>query len=85
MTLQDKLNLVTNYFAEDWAIGKAMQLLEDYEKMVEAQQPAPSAAATDWWRKRADEIEAQVAATGSTEAMRCYTDMRTLLQARMFT
>lgn len=34
-----------------------------------------------WWRKRADEIEAQVAATGSSEAMRCYTDMRTLLQA----
>lgn len=39
------------------------------------------AGATDWWRKRADEIEAQVAVTGSQEAMRCYTDMRTLLQA----
>lgn len=37
--------------------------------------------APEWWRKRADEIEAQAAATGSTEAMRCYTDMRTLLQA----
>lgn len=35
----------------------------------------------DWWRKRADEIELQVALSGSTEAMRCYTDMRTLLQA----
>ena len=46
-----------------------------------AQQPAPSAAAAQWWRSRADEIEAQVAATGSSEAMRCYTDMRTLLQA----
>lgn len=46
-----------------------------------AQQPTPSAAAAQWWRSRADEIEAQVAATGSTEAMRCYTDMRTLLQA----
>jgi hypothetical protein len=34
-----------------------------------------------WWRKRADEIETQVALTGSPEAMRCYTDMRTLLQA----
>ena len=32
MTSQEKLNLVTNYFAEDWAIDKAMQLLEDYEK-----------------------------------------------------
>ncbi|WP_343734593.1 hypothetical protein [Acidovorax sp.] len=37
--------------------------------------------ASEWWRKRADEIEAQVAATGSREAMRCYTDMRMLLQA----
>ena len=34
-----------------------------------------------WWRKHADEIEAQVALTGSPEAMRCYTDMWTLLQA----
>lgn len=32
MTKQEKLNLVTNYFAEGWAIDKAMQLLEDYEK-----------------------------------------------------
>lgn len=35
----------------------------------------------DWWRGRADEIEVQVARSGSQEAMRCYTDMRTLLQA----
>ena len=35
----------------------------------------------DWWRGRADEIEAQVARSGSKEAMRCFTDMRTLLQA----
>lgn len=32
MTSQEKLNIVTNYFAEDWAIEKAMQLLEDYER-----------------------------------------------------
>ena len=42
---------------------------------------AKAPAAPDWWRKRADEIELQVAQTGSPEAMRCYTDMRTLLQA----
>lgn len=35
----------------------------------------------DWWRGRADEIEVRVARSGSQEAMRCYTDMRTLLQA----
>lgn len=35
----------------------------------------------DWWRKRADEIEAEVARTGSINAMRCYTDMRALLQS----
>lgn len=34
-----------------------------------------------WWRKRADQIELEVAKTGSREAMKCYTDMRTLLQA----
>ena len=39
MTSQEKLNLVTNYFSEDWAIKKAMQLLEDYDK---AQQPTPT-------------------------------------------
>lgn len=43
--------------------------------------PQAQASAPDWWRKRADEIEAQVAATGSSDAMRCYTDMRTLLQS----
>ena len=43
MILQEKLDLVTNYFAEDWAINKAMQLLDDYEKMVDAQQPASKA------------------------------------------
>jgi len=40
-----------------------------------------AAAGPSWWSKRADEIEGQVALTGSPEAMRCYTDMRTLLQA----
>ncbi|WP_333907539.1 hypothetical protein [Delftia acidovorans] len=43
--------------------------------------PQSLASAPDWWRKRADEIEAQVAASGSSDAMRCYTDMRTLLQS----
>ncbi|WP_333906123.1 hypothetical protein [Delftia acidovorans] len=43
--------------------------------------PQAQASAPDWWRGRADEIEVQVAATGNSEAMRCYTDMRTLLQA----
>lgn len=38
-------------------------------------------APSDWWRKRADEIEAWTARTGSTDAMRCFTDMRTLLQS----
>ena len=33
-----------------------------------------------WWRQRADEIELQVA-QGKSSAMRCYTDMRALLQA----
>ena len=36
---QAKLNLVTNYFAEDWAIEKALLLLEDYQKMMETQPP----------------------------------------------
>jgi hypothetical protein len=35
----------------------------------------------DWWRGRADEIEVRVARSGSQEAMGCFTDMRTLLQA----
>ena len=42
MTEQEKINLVTNYFAEDWAIEKAMNLLEDYEKILEAPQPSPT-------------------------------------------
>lgn len=33
-----------------------------------------------WWRQRADEIELEVA-QGKSSAMRCYTDMRALLQA----
>ena len=43
--------------------------------------PAPAVGASDWWRKRTDEIELQVELSGSTEAMRCFTDMRTLLQS----
>ena len=42
---------------------------------------AVAPAEPEWWRKRADEIELQVALTGSRDAMRCYTDMRTLLQS----
>lgn len=53
MTSQEKLNLVTNYFSEDWAIEKAMSLLEDYDK---AQQPTQPLAPTD------DEIDAVVQA-----------------------
>ena len=43
MTEQAKLNLVTNYFAEDWAIDKAMQLLDDYQKMTGTQSPLSDA------------------------------------------
>ena len=39
MTEQEKINLVTNYFAEDWSIEKALLLLEDYQKMMETQPP----------------------------------------------
>ncbi len=43
--------------------------------------PAPAQPeGAPWWRKRADEIERQVACNESN-AMRCYTDMRALLQA----
>lgn len=42
-------------------------------------EPAAQPAA-GWWRQRADEIELEVA-QGKSSAMRCYTDMRALLQA----
>ncbi len=63
--------------------GNAAGAIEPLEQAHAALAAAPQAqtGAPDWWRKRADEIEAQVAATGSSEAMRCYTDMRTLLQS----
>lgn len=45
-------------------------------------EPASTAAQppAGWWRQRADEIELEVA-QGKSSAMRCYTDMRALLQA----
>lgn len=52
-----------------------------------ASTPSPQAAqqatagAADWWRPHASKIEDRVAASGSTAAMACFTDMRTLLQA----
>lgn len=46
-----------------------------------AQEQDKERAQPEWWRKRADEIELEVARSGSRVAMRCYTDMRTLLQA----
>lgn len=60
-----------------------MMLREERDALRAAIDAAPKAAPGEpsWWRKRADEIEVQVALTGSPEAMRCYTDMRTLLQA----
>ena len=41
----------------------------------------PVGVAPEWWRKRADEIETDVARGGSIAAMNCYTKMRQLLQA----
>ena len=63
-------------------LAPAIEALERATPPAE-QQAAPKAAPGEsgWWRKRADEIEVQVALTGSPEAMRCFTDMRTLLQA----
>lgn len=64
--------------------GKPYQGMWEFARaawMARAAAPQAQASAPDWWRKRADEIEAQVAATGSSDAMRCYTDMRTLLQS----
>lgn len=52
-----------------------------FARVIADATPKAAPGEPGWWRKRADEIEAQVALTGSPEAMRCYTDMRTLLQA----
>ena len=41
----------------------------------------PVGVAPEWWRKRADEIETDVARGGSIAAMNCYTKMRQLHQA----
>lgn len=31
MSREDKLNLATNYYSEDWAIVHAVNMLEDYD------------------------------------------------------
>ncbi len=71
-------------------LGPAERMKPDFDGVYRlqggvfpAEQAAPEAAPGEpgWWRKRADEIEVQVALTGSPEAMRCFVDMRTLLQA----
>lgn len=66
--------------ARDHIVGTTNWAAAVYRHMAERARKASPPKPT-WWRKRADEIEAQVALTGSPEAMRCYTDMRTLLQA----
>ncbi len=63
MTEQEKLNLVTNYFAEDWAIDKAMHLLEDYEKEVEAQQSYPTPHADSQPKAQFDDPKVQAVYT----------------------
>ena len=63
-------------------IGRLVAALRTWAgSLTRSTLPTPKAEPPDWWRKRADEIELQVAQTGSTEAMRCFTDMRTLLQS----
>jgi hypothetical protein len=62
------------------------ELEDQFVRGFRAAEKRPSALSAapgepGWWRKRADEIEVQVALTGSPEAMRCYTDMRALLHA----
>lgn len=79
-------NIRRHYRAMLAAAPKAPQQCEPAEdgvceKLDCANHAPQQAAPAIWWRKRADEIEAQVAMTGSPEAMRCFTDMRTLLQA----
>lgn len=60
----------------------AAPLIRQYiESCLAAQHQEQPQQEPNWWRKRADEIELAVARSGSTDAMRCYTDMRTLLQA----
>ena len=66
--------------ARDHMVGTTNWAAAVYRHMAERARKAEPLG-PHWWRKRADEIEAQVALTGSPEAMRCYTDMRTLLQA----
>lgn len=66
--------------ARDHIVGTTNWAAAVYRHMAEHARKASPPKPT-WWRKRADEIEAQAALTGSPEAMRCYTDMRTLLQA----
>lgn len=68
MTEDEKLNLVTNWFAEDWAIESAMGLLGDYEKMLEAQQPAA--------RAPADSVLEDAARWRFAEANITYADLR---------
>lgn len=47
----------------------------------EVQMPETGGEGVPWWRHRADEIERDVATSGSQDAMHCYTQMRQLLQA----
>lgn len=63
MTEQEKLNLVTNYFAEDWAIKSAIGLLEDYEKMLEAQQSYPTPHADSQPKAQFDDPKVQAVYT----------------------
>lgn len=65
---------------KQYVYDAANELLRRAHALRASNGQAPAGAA-NWWRKRADEIEVQVAHTGSQEAMSCYTAMRTLLQA----
>ena len=66
--------------AQEEAIGAGgVEPLRRRECLHKIAEPAAQPAAV-WWRQRADEIELEVA-QGKSSAMRCYTDMRALLQA----
>ena len=74
-----KTKIASNDYNAEMLLQHAMLLLDGAALSANVGEPAAQQGA-GWWRQRADEIELEVA-QGKSSAMRCYTDMRALLQA----
>ena len=79
LTEEKKVELATNWFAEDWAITKAVGMLHDYDRLL--RKTTPPAAQRQWVGLTDEEIEKACVPLGA--AMLSFTEVARAIEAKL--